>query len=140
MTTWFVSRHRGAIEWAARQGIHIDRPVDQLDVLAVIEGDNVIGTLPIHMAAAVRERGARYLHLEISVPRELRGQELDAEQLQALGARLSEFQVTRCDSTTQAGAGQDLDHVCISTKKSGPHASGPKRLDTMNDPNENFGS
>lgn len=93
MTTWFVSRHPGAIEWMARQGMFIDQPVDHLDIQAVVGGDCVIGTLPIHLAAAVCERGARYLHLEVNVPRELRGQELAAEQLQALGARLTEFVV-----------------------------------------------
>ena len=102
MTTWFVSRHPGALDWAARQGIHINRPVDHLDVQSVANGDWVIGTLPIHMAAAVCERGARYLHLEINVPRELRGQELDAAQLDALGARLTEFRVTRGDPATSA--------------------------------------
>lgn len=110
MTIWFVSRHPGAIEWVSRQGIQIDRPVDHLDISAVGSGDQVIGTLPIHMAAEVCHRGARYFHLEISIPRELRGQELGALQLQALGARLTEFRVQRCVSAAPtpelSGTGQ----------------------------------
>lgn len=98
MTTWFVSRHPGALAWASQHGIQIDRPIDHLDIAAIEPRDQVIGTLPIHMAAAVCELGARYFHLEISIPRELRGEELDAEQLEALGARLTEFRVQRCVS------------------------------------------
>jgi CRISPR-associated protein Csx16 len=45
MSTWFVSRHPGAIEWIFRQGIHIDRRIDHLDVSNVFFGDKVIGTL-----------------------------------------------------------------------------------------------
>ncbi|HHQ40896.1 MAG TPA: CRISPR-associated protein Csx16 [Chromatiales bacterium] len=53
-------------------------------------------TLPIHLAAEVCERGARYLHLRLEVPRELRGRELTADDLAALGARLEAYQVRRC--------------------------------------------
>lgn len=31
MTTFFVSRHSGAVEWAARQGIRVDKLVAHLD-------------------------------------------------------------------------------------------------------------
>ncbi|MDW8324914.1 MAG: CRISPR-associated protein Csx16, partial [Burkholderiales bacterium] len=56
MTTWFVSRHPGAIKWAARKGIRVDRQVDHLDVDVVQAGDVVIGTLPVHLAAEVCAR------------------------------------------------------------------------------------
>ena len=73
MTTFFVSRHPGAIERATRQGLAVDRFLAHLDPADVMADDTVIGTLPIHLAAQVCERGARYLHLGLDLPNEMRG-------------------------------------------------------------------
>lgn len=94
MTTWLVSRHPGAVEWIYQQGISIDQQVAHLDINQVQAGDCVIGTLPIQLAAEVCARGARYLHLSVQLPFELRGQELDSSTLARLGAQLEEFVVT----------------------------------------------
>lgn len=93
MSTWFVTRHPGAIEWAERQGLHVDHQITHLDVGEVGAGDTVIGILPVNLAAQVCERGARYLALSIDVPVEARGRELSADELEAFGARLEEFSV-----------------------------------------------
>lgn len=95
--TWFVSRHYGALEWARRKGIAADRWVAHLDPAAVAQRDTVIGSLPVNLAAAISMRGARYLHLSLSVPVELRGQELSADQLDRLAVSLEEFSVCRVD-------------------------------------------
>ena len=94
VTAWFVSRHPGAIEWAARQGLAVDRFVRHLDPVQVQIGDTVMGSLPVHLAAAVCERGARYLHLAVELPPDRRGKELTADQLDQFGARLAQCQVT----------------------------------------------
>jgi len=73
MTTWFISRHPGACDWAAQQGLHIHRQVAHLDPAEVEPGDTVIGTLPVHLAAAVCQRGARYLNLSLDLPAHARG-------------------------------------------------------------------
>jgi CRISPR-associated protein Csx16 len=93
--TLFVTRHPGAVEWAARQGIAVDKTVAHLDPDEIRPGDVVIGTLPVHLAAEVCAHGARYLHLVLDLPGELRGRELSAEQLLRLGARLEEYSVER---------------------------------------------
>lgn len=90
---WFVSRHPGAIEWAQRQGLAIDRQCDHLDPEQILPGDLVIGTLPIHLAARVCTRGGRYLHLALELPAHARGRELSADELEQYGARLQEFSV-----------------------------------------------
>jgi len=95
MTTWFVTRHPGAVEWAERQGLKVDRQVAHLDPAQVAPGDTVIGVLPVHLAAAVCERGARYMHLSIDLPPELRGRELSADELERCNARLEAFTVRR---------------------------------------------
>lgn len=98
MSTWFVSRHPGAVAWAKRQGIAVDHQLGHLDPQQVAAGDSVIGTLPINLAAEVCARGARYYHLALKVPAEMRGTELDAEQLERLGARLEPYLIQRLET------------------------------------------
>ncbi|UYV19470.1 CRISPR-associated protein Csx16 [Halomonas qaidamensis] len=93
MACHFVSRHPGAIEWLARQQIKVDHYHHHLDITAVAAGDRVIGTLPVQLVADVCERHAEYWHLSIEMPPALRGHELDADQLECLGAKLCPFVV-----------------------------------------------
>jgi len=95
VAVYFVSRHPGAVEWARRQGLVVDHLVEHLDVAQVSKGDTVVGTLPVNLVARVCEAGARYLHLSLALPPALRGQELDADQLEALGTRLEAYEVRR---------------------------------------------
>ncbi len=94
MTTFFVSRHPGAQQWAAEEGFATDAVIVHLDLDGIQPGDVVIGTLPIHLAARVCQRGGRYLHLSLEVPSEWRGRELSAADLRRFGARLEEYRVT----------------------------------------------
>lgn len=95
MTTWFISRHPGAVEWAQRQGLHVDRFVAHLDPGAVQRGDTVIGSLPINLAAQVCAVGASYGHLSLELPANLRGVELSADDLQHLQAKIELFDIKR---------------------------------------------
>lgn len=92
MRTLFVSRHPGAHAWACRRGIEAD-VVPHLDVATVREGDMVVGTLPVNLAAEVCERGARFVHLSMRVPPEWRGRELSEEEMDSLGAKLQVLEV-----------------------------------------------
>lgn len=93
MTTFFVSRHPGAVEWATRQHLHVDRVVPHLDLALVQSGDKVIGSLPVNLAAQVCAKGAAYWHLSVELSAELRGRELSADELEQLGARLQAFDI-----------------------------------------------
>ena len=95
MTTWFITRHRGAVEWAARHGIVVDQWIVHLDPADVQAGDVVMGTLPVNLAAEVCARGARYLNLSLDLPADERGRELTADDLERYGATLEEFVVGR---------------------------------------------
>jgi len=97
MTTLFVSRHPGAIEWIKSQGVTIDRWITHLDIAEIQQGDRVIGNLPIPMVFAINQRGARYMHLSVEVPASMRGQELTSADLASFGAKLAEFQVSATD-------------------------------------------
>lgn len=95
MTTLLVTRHPGAVEWAARQGLTVVRQIAHLEPDDVQPGDLVIGTLPMHLAALVCERGGRYLNLVLELPPVARGRELGADELEAYGARLEEYSVEK---------------------------------------------
>ena len=93
MTTFFVSRHSGAIDWAARKHLPVDRLVPHLDPALLQPGDTVIGSLPVNLAAQVCAAGAAYWHLCLELPAELRGRELSADALEQLGARIEPFDI-----------------------------------------------
>ena len=95
MTTWFISRHPGAIKWAGQQGIAVDRQIAHLDVKDIQAGDTVIGTLPVNLAAAVCARQATFINLSLDIPEPWRGRELSAEELLQCKARLEEYQIVR---------------------------------------------
>jgi len=95
MTTFFVTRHAGALDWARGQNITFDRHVTHLVPDEIGQGDSVLGSLPVHLAAEVCRRGARYFNLSLDLPEKLRGQELGAEALRQCQGRLEEFTVRR---------------------------------------------
>jgi CRISPR-associated protein Csx16 len=97
MTTYFITRHPGAIAWAAQQGFHVDRQIAHLDIDLIQPGDTVIGSLPVNMAAEVCGRGASYIHLSLRIPESWRGRELTAEQMTAFGAKLERYQLQKTD-------------------------------------------
>lgn len=93
MTTWFVSRHEGALQWMQLHGPAYDRHVAHLSLVDVQPGDHVIGTLPVHMAAQVCDRGASYWHLMRVLPAESRGRDLSAQELYAMDAKVQRFDI-----------------------------------------------
>ena len=62
MTSYFVTRHRGAVEWARACGIEAEH-LEHLDPAILQPGDVVLGTLPVAVVAEVCLRDARYMHL-----------------------------------------------------------------------------
>lgn len=93
MTTLFITRHPGAVEWAERHGLCVDVRLAHLDPASIQPGDVVIGTLPVNLAAAVCARGGRFLNLSLDLPPEARGRELSADDLERYGARLEAYSV-----------------------------------------------
>ncbi len=93
MTTFFISRHPGAKAWSAEQGLRIDQHLTHLDTARIQRGDTVIGTLPVHLAAAVCSQGARYFNLSLDLPAHWRGRELSADELRQCQARLECFEI-----------------------------------------------
>ena len=95
MTTYYVTRHPGAIKWVNQQDIQVEKQIDHLDLETVKSGDIVIGSLPVNLAAEICQRGARYIHLSLDLSQDMRGKELTVEDMINCNARLEEFVVTR---------------------------------------------
>ncbi len=91
-TRWLITRHPGALAWMRQQGIDAQW-VTHLNPEDIAAGDEVYGTLPLHLAAEVCARGARFFALSMRVPLHLRGREIEIDTMLDLGATLEEFQV-----------------------------------------------
>jgi CRISPR-associated protein Csx16 len=65
---------------------HLDKP-------GFGPGDKVFGVLPLGLAADVCASGAEVFVLTYETPFHLRGQELSADELERLGARLVRYDV-----------------------------------------------
>ena len=94
---WVVTRHPGAAEWVqARLGQSVC-VTPHLHADAIEPGAYYYGVFPLNLAAAICRAGAECWAIAMDVPPALRGQELSAAQLDALGARLVRYAV--CEVT-----------------------------------------
>lgn len=91
MTTYFISRHQGAKDWAKSQNITVDIVQSHLEIGNIQSGDTVIGTLPINLVAELCQRGASYYHLTLNLSEDLRGKELTAADMVTAGAKIEQF-------------------------------------------------
>lgn len=99
MTTYFITRHPGALAWAESIGLNYDQHIEHLIIPQNLNAsDIVIGTLPINMVCALNQKEVRYIHLSLDIPPNLRGKELDLEQLKACNATLEEYYVVKKSS------------------------------------------
>ena len=93
-----ITRHSAAAEWLAAEGVvsasaEVRAHLDVAEIRALPPGCTVVGTLPVHLAAEVCERGALYGHLAMTVPAEMRGQELSIAQMEECHPRVTFFDV-----------------------------------------------
>jgi len=95
MTTYFVTRHTGAKQWAIEKGIDVDFLVEHLNIENIQAGDTVLGSLPVNLVAELNANGARYFHLSLPLSAALRGKEISAELMRELGAKLEEYSVIK---------------------------------------------
>lgn len=95
MTTYFITRHVGAIDWAKATNLTFDIHLEHLTLELLQSGDTVIGTLPINMVYQLGQLGVRYIHLSLQLPAHLRGIELGADELIQYQATFEEFIVQK---------------------------------------------
>ncbi|MDR1945805.1 MAG: CRISPR-associated protein Csx16 [Desulfovibrio sp.] len=95
MIRWFISRHNGAIEWAKRKELPVDRWVPHLNIDEIRKGDVVMGTLPFALAADVCSRGAAFYALDFQTEESQRGKNLTADDLTVAEACLQRYTVVK---------------------------------------------
>jgi putative CRISPR-associated protein (TIGR02620 family) len=88
--TVIVTRHAGLVAWLAQQGITGD--VIAQATAADVRGRVAIGALPLHLAAEATEVVA--VDLPGLTPAQ-RGQDLTPAEMDAAGATLTRYRVTR---------------------------------------------
>ena len=93
MGTVIVTRHAGLVEWLKRRGIE-GEVVAHADESAV-KGKRVYGVLPYRLAALADE----FVEVSMSVPAELRGKELSADDIDGLNPQMTEWRVFGEDDT-----------------------------------------
>jgi len=90
----FVNRNDGAKDWAQDHGFEDADVVENFSTDMIEEGDTVIGTLPLHLAADICKKGGNYSALVMDpVPQELRGTSLSSEQMDELNATTQSMRV-----------------------------------------------
>ena len=80
MKVVIVSRHPGTIEYLKRFYPEAE-VINHMTENNIPENALVIGNLPIEMIAKVLEKGNRFVSVVLNVPAELRGKELEEEEL-----------------------------------------------------------
>ena len=95
MTTYFISRHQGALEWIKKQGITVDLCLSHIEPEQIKKGDTILGTLPINIVAMINQQGANYLHLSLQLPADKRGQELTVQEMEQYQAKLEAYEVIK---------------------------------------------
>ena len=91
---YLVTRHAGAVDWMMQTLGHAQaRVVSHLQGVEFAPGDVVCGVLPLSWAARICAAGAQAHVLTYDTPEALRGRELSADDLRALGAQLVRYEV-----------------------------------------------
>jgi len=88
-----ISRHPGAQQWLASQAIVVDHVQHHLQLDELAPHDIVIGNLPMHLAAALDERGIAFYNLVLDINADMRGRELGLAELQQCNPRLRRYRV-----------------------------------------------
>jgi len=130
LTTTFVSRHQGAIDWAREEGLleEDSRIAADYDPETAQPGEIVIGTLPAQLAARICERGGRYQHLTLDLSPDLRGKELSAAEMRACNARVEEFFIQRASAMPMRS--RKLTYLCLVSDQSLQNLL-PTRVESM---------
>jgi CRISPR-associated protein Csx16 len=91
--TVIVTRHAGALEWLKAKGFE-GTVVDHISAGDVQSGETIVGVLPITLVKQLLDKKCEVIVLQLpDVPKEMRGKELTADDMDRYGARLFRIKV-----------------------------------------------
>jgi len=88
-----ISRHKATVEWIRERYDNIEKVLDHIKSPDDINGEIVIGNIPLHLAYKAKE----IWNVSIDLPPELRGKDLSREQFLKLNPRIEKYKVIRLD-------------------------------------------
>lgn len=87
-----VTRHQGLLDFLVEQGIEYDEHLTHATA-EDLKGKSVLGVLPVHLACECEF----FTELEMNIPLEMRGKELDVNQVREYGIRFNTYFVTKTE-------------------------------------------
>jgi putative CRISPR-associated protein (TIGR02620 family) len=85
-----VTRHKGLVEWLKLHGI-AGEVVEHVTTPEQISGKNVVGVLPLNLAALA----ATITTVDMALPAEKRGVDLTPEEMDSFGATMNKYRVMK---------------------------------------------
>ena len=96
-----VTRHTALIAKLRNTGFEPDCIVEHLtdgDIYKMNRGDIVIGNIPMAFAARLNNIGVGYIGVDLNIPPELRGKELDVVDLENCNIQFHHYRVVEGES------------------------------------------
>lgn len=91
--TIVVTRHPALVELLLEEGIIFpDTPVYEHATPEIVKGRDVIGVLPLHLAALCNS----IAEVKLDLTPEMRGKELDLQTLKSIACEIVTYKVNRC--------------------------------------------
>lgn len=97
-----ITRHPGAADWVSQHLGFKVHAISHLEIDAIESGGSYYGVFPLHLAAAICTKGSACWAISVNMPPALRGQELSAQQLDELDARLVRYNVQAIAEQTKS--------------------------------------
>jgi putative CRISPR-associated protein (TIGR02620 family) len=74
-----ITRHKGLVEYLDYVGMTYNEVVSHVSDPEILKGKRVLGVLPVNLASLC----GSFTELALEIPQELRGKELDLEQIKS---------------------------------------------------------
>ena len=98
MTSYLITRHSGAIDWAKQQNLKIDKVlshINEINIERLSSNDKIYGNLPLHIINTLCEKNIEYWNLDLDIPLALRGKDLNLKEMNNCHARIERYTVKK---------------------------------------------
>ena len=86
---YLITPHDGVEQWVKNNNISYDQRLDTVEAIDIAPGDHIIGQLDIQQVKMLNRKRANYEHLLVDWPKDIATEQITAELLESLNAKLS---------------------------------------------------